>query len=246
MDIYRDALILMIILLVVLLLTFVLTYRSHKKIQQKNKSLLEQWTDQHNYIKGLESFSRSVWTMTEDLRKLTAAFETGNRDTARHQAEAEKACLESCNALLSRMHSGNPVADALLFGKTSVCQKLNIRFEVESCQLPEGKLKEIELTSLLSNLLDNAIEAAAASGSEDPFIRLNCNYRSGVLFVRVENSKDPSAMPMKNQMHTTKKDKSAHGLGLQILNKIIEKYDGVLKMEDKGSTFISAVSLVLG
>ncbi|MCQ4636764.1 ATP-binding protein [Anaerovorax odorimutans] len=246
MGIYTDALILMIVLMVILSVFFVIAFRTHKKISEENKFLLERWAAQRQHLKGLESFSQEVRAMTKDVRRLTRFFEDGSPHSLRRQLDAEQSCLDSCNALLSKVRCGNPEVDALLFSKTVICEKYGIEFEVTICRIPEGKLTEIELTSLLGNLLDNAIEAAYASPAPRPFVKMNCQFRSGVFLIRIENSKDPARNPMANHMKTDKENPQFHGLGLRILDGIVKKYDGVMKMEDKGDTFTSSVSLILG
>ncbi|MCE2603854.1 ATP-binding protein, partial [Pseudomonas aeruginosa] len=105
---------------------------------------------------------------------------------------------------------------------------------------------EIELTSLIGNLLDNAIEAAHAASDPHPFVTLHCDFRSGILLIRVKNTKVSTARPIETNMQTTKLNKDYHGLGLHILSSIVKKYDGTMKMTDQGDTFQTSVSLVLG
>lgn len=246
MAIYTDAVLLMMILLAVLTIVFVLVYRSHKKIVEENQTMLKQWTAQDQYMEGLRSFSEEVREMSSEVRKAAQVFESDAGRDLSQQLHMEQACLDSCNALLSMVQSGNPVADALLFSKTAVCQNLNIRFEVSRFQIPENKMTEIELTSLIGNLLDNAIEAAHAASDPHPFVTLHCDFRSGILLIRVKNTKVSTARPIETNMQTTKLNKDYHGLGLHILSSIVKKYDGTMKMTDQGDTFQASVSLVLG
>ena len=246
MAIYTDAIVLMAILLAVLIILFIFVFRSHKKIAAENQVLLEQWTAQDQYMEGLCAFSDEVREMTREVRKSVQTFESNGARDLPHQLEMEQSCRNSCNALLSMARSGNPMADALLFSKTAVCQKRNIELKVTRFQVPEKKLMEIELTSLIGNLLDNAIEAAHAASVPHPFIKLSCDFRSGIFLIRIENTKTPLEHPVETNMRTTKSNKDAHGLGLRILRSIVKKYDGTMNMTDQGDTFLTTVSLVLG
>lgn len=79
---------------------------------------------------------------------------------------------------------GNQVPDILLNGKLSAAVNQGIGVEIIRSQAPEQiPLSDMELCSLMMNLMDNAIAAASASGAEHPY------YQAGPLpkgfFLRV-------------------------------------------------------------
>ena len=150
--------------------------------------------------------------------------------------QMEKDCLDECNVLLSFIHGGSSAQEALILDKKSRCDALGIRFIDEIRVLPaDGTIQEIDIISLLGNLLDNAIEACRASGSSDPYIRIESTIKKKVWQLTVSNSKDPESSPKKTGMATTKKDARDHnGAGIGIIRSIVSKYNGTLKMNDCG------------
>ena len=95
------------------------------------------------------------------------------------------------------------------------------------------------------NLLDNAIEAAAASGHNAPQISVRSYIRKSVWIVKTENTKDIQARPLEVQMKTSKKEKKDHGIGLPILRQITNQYDGSLTFRDLEGSFEVQAMLVL-
>ena len=97
-----------------------------------------------------------------------------------------------------------------------------------------------DMVVLLSNLLDNAIEACNSSGSSETHISLILKTSKGFLSILVRNSKNPQT---KFSHTTTKKDSFNHGLGLSIVEDICHKYDGSWQWNDCGNVFESIILL---
>lgn len=96
------------------------------------------------------------------------------------------------------------------------------------------------MSSVLFNLLDNAIDACREADTETPSLSLQISPSKGFLAVIVKYSKDPHI----NFTHsTTKTDAANHGLGLLIVEDICRKYDGSYQWNDRGDSFESVVLL---
>ena len=103
-------------------------------------------------------------------------------------------------------------------------------------------MDEMDIYSLFGNLLNNAIEAC--QGQKDPWLRVSCGPVKSYLAIEVENSVSGDIMKENPTLSTTKKDSQSHGIGLRILKRIAEQYNGVLHYEMKGSDCFS-VQLLL-
>jgi len=55
-------------------------------------------------------------------------------------------------------------------------------------------------------------------------------YKNNVLFIYINNSFDGSIIYEGDKIKTTKKDKENHGIGLNNVEKILKKYDGIMKV----------------
>ena len=89
---------------------------------------------------------------------------------------------------------------------------INVNYQIF---LPEKSLiQPTDLSSVLFNLLDNAIEACSSSGFDKPHLSLSLTTSKGFLSILVRNSKNPLEVFDHN---TTKENTFYHGLGLSII-----------------------------
>ena len=149
------------------------------------------------------------------------------------------------NATAELIDTGNSFVDAILLSKTAVCREKNIDFSCSVQPLENIKIDAVDLSSLLSNLLDNAMEAAAQT--TEPFIRLTIMKYNAYYTICVENSYKGKKF-LKESMGTlisTKSNKALHGYGTQIISDIAQKYDGNYIWEAQENRFISTVIMII-
>ena len=93
-------------------------------------------------------------------------------------------------------------------------------------------MDEGDLCTLLFNLLDNALEGAAAAQPPQPrSVSLQIRYRQGFLAVFCENTYDGHARPDGHGGFLTRKEPAAeHGLGLPQMRAVAEKYHSRLNI----------------
>ncbi len=91
-------------------------------------------------------------------------------------------------------------------------------------------------TALLTNLLDNAIEAsvnAAKAGCETPFVHVVISAKQ----IYVMNSKPEDVRPIERNFETVKENAGMHGMGMTIIRRVTEDLGGRIEMKDNGDTF---------
>ena len=139
--------------------------------------------------------------------------------------------------------SGNSIIDAIVAYKATVCYNKGINIEYFLEDLPELFIDLIDISSIISNIMDNAVEAAEKS--ENPHIILKILMCRKYLTIFVKNSHCDDFQPVieNGSLITTKSDKILHGYGMQIVNEIALKYDGNCQIQLDGSYFITNVLL---
>lgn len=135
--------------------------------------------------------------------------------------------------------TGNVFADVVISSKAAVCRRKGIQFEFKSVSLKELKIEAADISSLLSNLLDNAAEATLKTS--DPYIKLNIFEHNIYLVIRIENSVDEDIHSDNLQIKSTKADSSLHGCGMEIIREIAEKYNGNFIWKSEDNIFTSTV-----
>ena len=122
------------------------------------------------------------------------------------------------------IQSGNQMLDILLNSKLSAAVDQGIAVEIIRSQAPEQiPLSDMEFCSLVMNLMDNALEAASASGAEHPYIKLDLCQKDSFFVFSCENS---STLDW-----ATRKTAPGHGLGLKIIGQIAAQHDDLLEAE---------------
>lgn len=105
-------------------------------------------------------------------------------------------------------------------------------------------LSSFDLTVILGNLIDNALEAAM-SVNENRFIDFKMDYSKGMMIIKISNPYSRDVKMENGKIITSKKDKVNHGLGLKSVNEVLERYNGMTKIEADGNIFTITAALYL-
>lgn len=139
--------------------------------------------------------------------------------------------------------TGTDVVDVIINSKIEKMKELNISYEI-NVEFPQNtNILPHDMCTILSNLLDNAIEAAGAvekAGSVELTIR-RINY---FLLIKVCNSCVIRKDKFVNYPSTTKENKELHGWGLPSVKEAVDKYHGTLKCTDEGNQFVTTIMLL--
>lgn len=141
----------------------------------------------------------------------------------------------------------NEILDAAIAVKYAICRSKTIDFNIACEQLPKLNISEIDLSSLISNILDNAI--TATEKTDKPWIRLSILTRGDYLNIVCENTYSGEIKKSDKgklvAFTSTKINSSKHGFGTQIISEIAQKYDGTCVYEFKNGIFKMNVMLFL-
>lgn len=119
------------------------------------------------------------------------------------------------------IHTGINILDAVVNECARHCEEKGLRFVVDVPLLPGlPAIQRKDLCSLFANLLENAVENA---GQE---VILHIRKVNQLLCVTVENDSEKEPCKKGRFFETTKKDAPSHGWGTQIIEKIVERYEG--------------------
>ncbi len=123
--------------------------------------------------------------------------------------------------------SGYIVLDSILNFKLHEIEEKDIDISVELSILPLSlNIKDLDMTVILGNILDNAIKAT--SNVEHKKITMKINYEKGILYIYIQNTFDGIVYSKGNTIETRHKDEEKHGFGLKNIEKILKKYNGTM------------------
>ena len=126
--------------------------------------------------------------------------------------------------------TGNEIADAIIYEKKNYAE-MNGASLVTEGSLKGLEISAVTLCTVLSNLLDNAIEAAVQTDTER-VVTLSAK-RSGSFFYICISNPTANYVDVSADIPTSKPDSAGHGLGLKSVRKAIEKCGGTLELSCK-------------
>lgn len=188
---------------------------------ESNYNAIEQQLAQQNQI------NKKVKEIQHDMKKhiKIANILIRNQDIefADSLLEDLKNDVENINLGISQT-SGNAMIDAVVTNRFSICESKKIKFIYKLEWVGKTHIKPTELLSLVTNLLDNAMEAAEKTNN--PVVDLKVFTYKAYLTIIVKNSYLISPNIEDGKLITTKNNKLFHGMGTEIIMEIAKKYNG--------------------
>ncbi len=143
------------------------------------------------------------------------------------------------NSFQQRYYTSEKLLNIILNDKAKIMQRLNVREDMKVGELSLDFMREMDVTALFANLLDNAV--AAAAESREKYVRLRVNRVRQFLSVILENSCDTA--PVKAGSTFRSRQAGHQGLGLKIIRQTVEQYGGDMQMDWKDGVFTVRVML---
>ena len=211
--------------------------------------------EQMQLIEQNKSYERQFSVMKEALENTNVIRHDFKHHLAVIHCFVELNQTEECLSYLNKLSewtdkqslyakSGHPIIDSIINFKLDQAAAKKISVSVR-LQIPKDlELSTFDLSTLLGNLLDNAIEATCKL-PEKRMIQLTIQYQKGILLIQLKNSFNGIIRKSDNKILTTKKDAKQHGIGLRRISEVVEKYNGYLVMENDDHIFLTKIMLYL-
>lgn len=189
-----------------------------------------------NSVRQLQKLRHDV---KNNIVTISALIDSGEN------AEAKRLLNELGERLTSALGdekmTGIAAIDTTLSAKAALCEERGITLDLHAEPLPETKIPPIDLSSVLSNILDNAVEAAEQC--PDPVINLRIFKYKMYLAIVCENPITDKPRTNGDRFITTKKNSRLHGCGTEIISEICRRSNGRAQFEFTENTFKAAAFL---
>ncbi len=225
----------------------------YQKLKEKQEdifvknSVKKQIADLSGHIEHIEKIYEEMRGIRHDLgNHLTVIERLAEAGDTKELVRYTKKFTESFEGLQPEIKTGNVVTDVILSEIAGQCEKAGILFE--SCFMYPQKLAidPFDMSIVLSNALQNALDAARdVSGSS---IRIKSVQREQVFIINVGNTIDHMAAVNDDNIPPSSKHESGHGYGLKNIRSIAVKYKGDIEIRQEESdgrlNFILNIMLV--
>lgn len=179
-----------------------------------NESLEKLRSQRHDYIKHLSMIKFMV--ENGQIEKLKLYMEE---------------LIDNISITKKYVETSNEVMDSILNYMIQEAEGKNIKINHKVFLPNSDEFSTFNMTTILFNLIDNAL--VAVEGVETRWIELSVNYDRGRIFIETANPYSSIA----REKTEKKKECFEHGFGLKNVRKIVEKYNGVMDINDENNIF---------
>lgn len=152
--------------------------------------------------------------------------------------------LDGLDAQLDMVDTNNDVVNAILNAKYYEAIKNDVLFVLKINDLSDIKVSDEDIVTILSNLLDNAIEAAKQCNVGKRTVKIKLLSEDDVLTIAVSNTyKTEPMLTEDGYIRTTKNNKEEHGWGIRNIVATLEKYDAEYIIDYKNGEFVFSIMM---
>ena len=223
---------LLLLICALCIMSFWLAYGAYQGKQQKKRSeyLRKQMNvQQQTYIQQYENI-RKVRKTQHDMKHRLVVIEQLliEKDYERAQSYTKEFLAELDD--VKEFKYGDNALNTLLLIKEETARERGVRMEINAEAINTTRVSEMDLTMIVGNLLDNAIEAAEKV-EDHPEVYVIIKTKS-VLYISVKNRvKDTDIIKTGRPDYTTKENTLLHGFGIACIRELVDRNGGRLDME---------------
>lgn len=229
----------MSILLFINIITFYLYDALNKSYEERIENILikEQNNYYENQLNLMENSAKNVSSIRHDIKNHLFAISTYINNNEKSDAiNYISQIIDLSYSDKEYAQSGNINIDSILNYKFLEAESKGISVSLELKIPTELNVDSFDMVVVLCNLLDNSIRASSKYNG-DKKIDVSIIYKTNILFIRVINTFDGNVLYDNNKIITTKTDKENHGIGLNNIQNVIDKYDGTLEINHNENIF---------
>ena len=226
--------------------------KEYEELEEKYNRLFAEKSELMYELTAYKTETEQVRMQDAEIRSLHQGVRRLKHDMKNHlmvigsylnaeDYEAAKAytseILDKLNAVHSYIETGNSLLNHIINEKFEYARQKGILIKAEIENLSFEKMQSIDFSALLSNMLDNAIEASEKETGMKPEIVVNIFKKRGYEVICVKNRIGQSILAGNPDLETTKEEKSIHGIGISQTRGIVEKYHGMCDFYEEDSYF---------
>lgn len=226
---------------VMLIIIFVTLFLFHR-LQLKNRQLQEYELlsltveQQEKQLRYMEENEQRIRELRHDMKNYFLSYESLLK------AGKVNEVIEDLEKMISvRMHAENfdfcqnRLVNAMLLQKNMLCREKEIVFSVRVALA--NTFHDVEMIVVLSNIIDNAIEAEEKLPKEIRRIFVEIIPRPNAISMLIENTIPVSVLENNPELHTTKPCSESHGIGLKSVKRLLEKRNGLIDIFEENGKF---------
>lgn len=231
----------------ILLVAVILTMASIRSAQKEVYEELQAYEDEHELQQQYTSAKHYVDMAKESKKRLDVIYQEKREHLDKLQALVERrdkaGVLEYLEKLGEKFNTTklpqycqNTVINAALTVYLSKARELDIPVTIQA-DLPQGLNCSVDLSIVLSNLVENALIASQKQPEEKRNITVLALHQGDMLNILVKNLFDAPVELGENGLPVT--HVKGHGIGMKSLARFRDKYGASVLCQQKGGWFLT-------
>lgn len=205
-------------------------------LQYEYDALKADYASDKSQREEIEKLHENTRRLKHDMKNhVLVAVSYLNSGETEQAREYLSGVLDNLNKTYSYIQTGNSVMNYIINAKLEYAHNNGIRFKAEIENLPFEKMGSVDFSAMLSNILDNALEASIHA--EDKFISVTIQRKRGYDTILVKNRIDGSVLAENPGLVSQKEDHVCHGYGLGQIKLIAQKYEGIVDIFEEDHMF---------
>lgn len=197
----------------------------------QNALQIQKLSSQKITIESIKTRYNEMRTLKHDVGNLltSIAVLAEKGDSEEILKSIEKISNEKLNNGNYIVFTDAPLIDAVINAKSTACKKKGVEFE---CNIATdlSSLDELDVSIILSNLFDNAIEYSEKIS--DGKIMLSISKINSYIYIDMKNKITEPILTINGKLKTTKTDGKNHGIGINSIKDIVKKLGGEIRFSD--------------
>lgn len=230
-----------------LVIELICYYMLYQSVSQYHKSvtltLINQYLEaEHNHVTNIKGLVNEYHQIRHDIKNHVAVMD---KLLSQHKYDMLHEYFYSFNQEVyqvdSQVETGNELVNELVELEYAKASQKKIPMYIEGALPKTIPLPEYHISSLIVNLLDNAIEASEKL--EDPKIKVKVGIVKNYFSFTVTNRIDANQAENARTHKTTKQNSELHGLGTQIIDRIVKEHNGIAVYDVRKHHYAASVML---
>ena len=229
------------------ILFIVLYQKIRAKQEEKLQSelLAAQMDNIRQHIMQVETLYQNIRSIRHDMTNHILTLERLYAENQQKEARAYSADLKaSLTVAAEEIKSGNPITDVILQEQKNEAQEKKIHFNSDFHYPSDSAINAFDISVILNNALQNALENAKTS--DIPYVSIRSYRRNNAYMIEIINSFTGNLQwnPETGLPLTSKREADGHGYGLSNIRKVAEKYSGDIAIDTEENEFCLTIMLM--
>ncbi len=227
---------------VVLFITYDKKMQDFMELYIQSKIIKEQNLSYEKQNEIRKDYEVNIRNTKHDIKNHLIALKSLNQNNNTEIDDYIDSMLNKIELDNNYVNSGNFVVDSLINFKMQKLYDTKVNTHIKVNIPTEINISPYDLTVILGNLLENAIDAVLKCKDEKK-LSIIINYDKGNYTIMIDNTYFGKIITNGDRYKTTKKDKNLHGLGIESVKKTLEKYNTNLVLNHTDNMFSAFVSI---